>query len=59
MADLNFPSPFGQKLNDFLIDEAFVYPLWSNITRGLAKTNLQGLGHRRNEMWTFYNAWLA
>jgi peptide/nickel transport system substrate-binding protein len=47
------------RLNDFLLDEAFVYPLWSNITRAVAKTNLKDLGHRRNEMWTFYNAWLA
>jgi ABC-type transport system substrate-binding protein len=47
------------QLNDFLLDEAFVYPLWSNITRAVAKANLKDLGHRRNEMWTFYNAWLA
>jgi peptide/nickel transport system substrate-binding protein len=47
------------QLNDFLLDEAFVYPLWSNVTRAVAKTNLKDLGHRRNEMWTFYNAWLA
>jgi peptide/nickel transport system substrate-binding protein len=47
------------QLNDFLLDEAFVYPLWSNITRAVAKTKLKDLGHRRNEMWTFYNAWLA
>jgi peptide/nickel transport system substrate-binding protein len=47
------------QLNDFLLDEAFVYPLWSNITRAVAKSNLKDLGHRRNEMWTFYNAWLA
>jgi peptide/nickel transport system substrate-binding protein len=47
------------QLNDFLLDEAFVYPLWSNITRAVAKSNLKDLGHRRNEMWTFYNAWFA
>jgi hypothetical protein len=47
------------RLNDFLLDEAFVYPLWSNITRAVAKANLKDLGHRRNEMWTFYNARLA
>jgi peptide/nickel transport system substrate-binding protein len=47
------------QLNDFLLDEAFVYPLWPNITRAVAKTNLTDLGHRRNEMWTFYNAWFA
>jgi peptide/nickel transport system substrate-binding protein len=47
------------QLNDFLLDEAFVYPLWSNITRAVAKPNLKDFGHRRNEMWTFYNAWIA
>jgi peptide/nickel transport system substrate-binding protein len=47
------------QLNDFLLDEAFVYPLYSNVTRAVAKPNLKDLGHRRNEMWTFYNAWLA
>ena len=47
------------QLNDFLLDEAFVYPLWPNITRGVARYNLTDLGHRRNEMWTFYNAWFA
>jgi peptide/nickel transport system substrate-binding protein len=47
------------QLNDFLLDEAFVYPLWSNITRAVAKPNLKDIGHRRNEMWTFYNAWVA
>ena len=47
------------QLNDFLLDEAFVYALWSNVTRAVAKPNIKDLGHRRNEMWTFYNAWLA
>jgi peptide/nickel transport system substrate-binding protein len=47
------------QLNDFLLDEAFVYALWPNITRAVAKANLKDLGHRRNEMWTFYNASLA
>jgi peptide/nickel transport system substrate-binding protein len=47
------------QLNDFLLDEAFVYPLWSNITRAVARANLKDLGHRRKEMWTFYDASLA
>ena len=47
------------QLNDFLLDEAFVYALWSNVTRAVAKPNLKDLGHRRNEMWTFYNASFA
>jgi peptide/nickel transport system substrate-binding protein len=47
------------QLNDFLIDAAFVYPLASRQTRSVAKANLHGVGHRRNEMYTFYNAWLG
>jgi peptide/nickel transport system substrate-binding protein len=47
------------QLNDFFLDEAFDYALWPNITRAVAKNNLKDLGHRRNEMWTFYNAWFA
>jgi peptide/nickel transport system substrate-binding protein len=46
-------------LNDFLIDAAFVYPLASRQTRALARNNIMGVGHRRNEMYTFMNAWLA
>jgi peptide/nickel transport system substrate-binding protein len=47
------------QLNDFLIDAAFVYPLASRQTRSLARANVQGVGHRRNEMYTFNSAWLA
>ena len=47
------------QLNDFLLDEAFVYALWPNITRAVARPNLMDLGHRRNEMWTFSHAWFA
>jgi peptide/nickel transport system substrate-binding protein len=46
-------------LNDFLIEEAFVYPLASRQTRSNAKANLKDVGHRRNEMYTFHKAWLA
>jgi peptide/nickel transport system substrate-binding protein len=47
------------QLNDFLIDAAFVYPLASRQTRSLARTNVKGVGHRRNEMYTFNSAWFA
>jgi len=47
------------QLNDFLIDAAFVYPLASRQTRALARTNVHGVGHRRNEMYTFSSAYLA
>jgi ABC-type transport system substrate-binding protein len=47
------------QLNDFLIEEAFVYPLASRQTRPVAKSNLKDVGHRRNEMYTFQKAWLA
>jgi ABC-type transport system substrate-binding protein len=47
------------QLNDFLIDAAFVYPLASRQTRSLARANVQGVGHRRNEMYTFNSAWLG
>jgi peptide/nickel transport system substrate-binding protein len=58
------PNPDKRKqmysqLNDFLIDAAFVYPLASRQTRSVARTNVQGVGHRRNEMYTFNTAWLA
>jgi len=46
-------------LNDFLIEEAFVYPLASRQARSNAKANLKDVGHRRNEMYTFHKAWLA
>jgi peptide/nickel transport system substrate-binding protein len=47
------------QLNDFFLDASFDMPLASRYTYGLAVKNLQGLGHRRNEMWTFYNAFLS
>ncbi|MBV9324168.1 MAG: ABC transporter substrate-binding protein [Chloroflexi bacterium] len=47
------------QLNDFLIDAAFVYPLGMRQTRSVARANLKDVGHRRNEMYTFYKAWLA
>lgn len=47
------------QLNDFLIDAAFVYPLASRQTRSVARANLHGVGHRRNEMYTFHTAWLG
>ena len=47
------------QLNDFFIDAAFVYPLASRQTRSLAKANVRGVGHRRNEMYTFESAWLT
>ncbi|MBV9576956.1 MAG: ABC transporter substrate-binding protein, partial [Chloroflexi bacterium] len=47
------------QLNDFLLDAAFVYPLGMRQTRSVAHANLMNVGHRRNEMYTFYQAWLA
>jgi ABC-type transport system substrate-binding protein len=47
------------QLNDFLLDAAFVYPLASRQTRSLARANVHDVGHRRNEMYTFQQAWLG
>jgi peptide/nickel transport system substrate-binding protein len=47
------------QLNDFFLDAAFDYPLAMRQTRSVAKANLKDVGHRRNEMYTFYKAWLA
>jgi peptide/nickel transport system substrate-binding protein len=47
------------QLNDFLLDAAFVFPLASRQTRSIARANVHGVGHRRNEMYTFHSAWLS
>jgi peptide/nickel transport system substrate-binding protein len=47
------------QLNDFFLDAAFDYPLASRQTRALARASVHGVGHRRNEMFTFNKAWLS
>jgi peptide/nickel transport system substrate-binding protein len=47
------------QLNDFLLDAAFVYPVAPRQTRSVARTNVQGVGHRRNEMYSFNTTWLG
>ena len=47
------------QINDFLLDQSFEIPLATSPTRALAVANLRGVGHRRNDFYTFTDAWLA
>jgi len=46
------------QINDFLLDACFDMPIASSSTRALATTRLHGVGHRRNDFFTFTEAWL-
>jgi peptide/nickel transport system substrate-binding protein len=47
------------QINDFLLDACFDMPIASSSTRALATTRLHGVGHRRNDFFTFTEAWLG
>jgi len=47
------------QINDFLLDQSFEIPIATSPTRALAVANLRGVGHRRNDFYTFTDAWLA
>jgi len=47
------------QINDVLLDESFDIIICSNIIRALTNDKVEGLGHRRNDFFTFTDAWLA
>lgn len=47
------------QINDFLLDACFDLPIDSSSTRALATRQLHGVGHRRNDFFTFTDAWLG
>ncbi|MBV9602556.1 MAG: ABC transporter substrate-binding protein [Chloroflexi bacterium] len=47
------------QINDFLLDACFDLPIASSSTRALATRQLHGIGHRRNDFFTFTDAWLG
>jgi peptide/nickel transport system substrate-binding protein len=47
------------QINDFLLDASFDMPIVSNPARALTSANLHGVGHRRNDFFTFTEAWLS
>ncbi len=47
------------QINDVLLDQCFDLMYASNIIRALTTTNVNGIGHRRNDFFTFTDAWLA
>ena len=52
--------PLYSQLNDLLLDESFVMPISPNIqTRALTTLKLHDVGHFRNDMFMFTNAWLS
>ncbi len=58
-ADVTKRQQLYSQINDFLLDASFDMPFASSSTRALATTNLQGIGHRRNDFFTFTEAWLG
>jgi peptide/nickel transport system substrate-binding protein len=47
------------QINDVLLDQSFDIIICSNIIRALTTDKVQGLGHRRNDFFTFTDAWLS
>jgi ABC-type transport system substrate-binding protein len=47
------------QINDFLLDQSFEIPIATSPTRALAVANLRRVGHRRNDVYTFTDAWLT
>jgi peptide/nickel transport system substrate-binding protein len=46
-------------LNDFLLDQAIVYPIATNVSMLLATANVRDIGHRRIPLFKFTDTWLA
>jgi peptide/nickel transport system substrate-binding protein len=47
------------QINDVLLDQSFDIIICSNIIRAQTTDKVQGLGHRRNDFFTFTDAWLS
>jgi peptide/nickel transport system substrate-binding protein len=47
------------QINDVILDQNFDIIYASNIIRATTTASLRGVGHRRNDFFTFTNAWLA
>lgn len=47
------------QINDVLLDQSFDIIICSNNIRALTTDKVQGLGHRRNDFFTFTDAWLS
>jgi ABC-type transport system substrate-binding protein len=45
-------------LNDFLLDEAIVYPVATNVQKLVATANVKDVGHRRIPLFKFTDTWL-
>ena len=45
-------------LNDFLLDEAIVYPVATNVQKLIATANVKDIGHRRIPLFKFTDTWL-
>ena len=58
-ADASKRAQLYAQINDFLLDACFDLPIASSSTRALATPNLHGVGHRRNDFFTFTDAWLG
>jgi peptide/nickel transport system substrate-binding protein len=47
------------QINDVLLDQSFDIIICSNNIRALTTNKVEGLGHRRNDFFTFTDAWLS
>jgi len=47
------------QINDVLLDQSFDIIICSNIIRATTTNKVEGLGHRRNDFFTFTDAWLS
>jgi peptide/nickel transport system substrate-binding protein len=47
------------QINDVLLDQSFDIIMASNIIRATTTTNVEGIGHRRNDFFTFTDAWFS
>jgi peptide/nickel transport system substrate-binding protein len=47
------------QINDVLLDQSFDIIMASNIIRATTSANLEGIGHRRNDFFTFTDAWFS
>ena len=47
------------QINDVLLDQSFDIIICSNIIRASTTNRVEGLGHRRNDFFTFTDAWLS
>jgi len=45
-------------LNDFMLDEAIVYPVASNVQKLLATAKVKDIGHRRIPLFKFTDTWM-